>query len=81
MGVLHLRSLGQNLGSGNEWSAQMFEFRSCPRCLGDMILQRDVFGAYKRCFQCGCTVELEAPPPRKRPVRLRSEDDEDPHAA
>ena len=37
----------------------MFYFKSCPRCQGDMYLERDPYGAYRKCLQCGHIVELE----------------------
>ena len=31
----------------------MVFFRSCPRCSGDRILERDVYGWYMLCLACG----------------------------
>lgn len=28
-------------------------FKSCPRCKGDVILDRDQYGWYQQCLQCG----------------------------
>ncbi len=33
--------------------------RACPRCGGDMFLEEDMFGPYRSCLQCGCTVEAK----------------------
>ena len=27
----------------------------CPRCKGEVFLNRDIFGAYYECVRCGCT--------------------------
>jgi DNA-directed RNA polymerase subunit M/transcription elongation factor TFIIS len=39
----------------------MLEFKSCPRCQGDMITNRDIYGSYKECLQCGHMVDIEQP--------------------
>jgi hypothetical protein len=31
----------------------MFFFRACPKCHGDMYVERDNYGAYVQCLQCG----------------------------
>jgi len=36
----------------------MFWLRSCPRCQGDFYQDRDPFGYYLRCLQCGHEVQL-----------------------
>lgn len=33
--------------------------RACPRCGGDMFPYEDMFGPYRSCLQCGCTVEAK----------------------
>jgi hypothetical protein len=30
----------------------MMSFDSCPRCKGDMLLERDQYGWYEQCLQC-----------------------------
>ena len=40
----------------------MLELKSCPRCLGDMLSNRDMYGDYKQCIQCGFLKDLESPP-------------------
>ena len=32
---------------------QTLEFKACPRCQGDMISDRDIYGLYRQCLQCG----------------------------
>ena len=39
----------------------MLEIKSCPRCLGDMLTSRDMYGDYKQCLQCGFLRDVEAP--------------------
>lgn len=36
----------------------MFILRSCPRCLGDLYQERDSFGYFVRCLQCGHEIQL-----------------------
>ena len=31
----------------------MIYFKTCPKCRGDMHMQRDKYGSYRHCFQCG----------------------------
>ena len=31
----------------------MLELRACPRCEGDLHTNRDMYGSYKQCIQCG----------------------------
>ena len=36
--------------------------KSCPRCRGDMKSNRDMYGEFKMCLQCGHMVDLPKPP-------------------
>jgi ssDNA-binding Zn-finger/Zn-ribbon topoisomerase 1 len=36
----------------------MIFFKSCPKCQGDMLLEKDPFGDYKHCLQCGLYEDL-----------------------
>ena len=31
----------------------MLNLKSCPRCQGDMYAERDVYGRFAHCLQCG----------------------------
>ena len=31
---------------------EMFWFKACPKCHGDLYSDRDVYGSYVACFQC-----------------------------
>ena len=31
----------------------MFWLKSCPRCKGDLYENKDIYGRYVACFQCG----------------------------
>ena len=31
----------------------MLELRACPRCHGDLHTNRDIYGSYRQCLQCG----------------------------
>ncbi len=39
----------------------MVYFKECPRCQGDMHNNKDMYGEYKECLQCGYMVDLEKP--------------------
>ena len=46
----------------------MVQFKSCPRCRGDLNSREDMYGAYRECLQCGHVQDI----PRTRKSRLRS---------
>jgi len=37
------------------------KLKGCPRCKGDMVLERDHWGWYEQCIQCGYLRDLENP--------------------
>lgn len=37
----------------------MFRFKSCPRCKGAVLVDRDHHGWYEQCLQCGYQRDLE----------------------
>lgn len=39
----------------------MIFFKACPRCSGDMHVNRDIYGEYKECLNCGNMQDLENP--------------------
>jgi hypothetical protein len=39
-----------------------FFFKACPKCKGDMYLDSDAYGAYRKCLQCGRIFEIETSP-------------------
>lgn len=38
----------------------MLRFKVCPRCKGDVLLERDQYGWYELCLQCGYLVDLKS---------------------
>ncbi len=47
----------------------MILFKSCPRCLGDKVLERDEYGWYITCIACG---HVSYPVNKRRtPVQMR----------
>ena len=36
----------------------MLYFKACPRCKGDMRRDRDVYGEFMQCLQCGNMVDV-----------------------
>ena len=35
--------------------------KSCPRCGGDMNSNRDIYGEYRLCMQCGHMIDILKP--------------------
>ncbi len=48
---------GQGLGS-SEGGWMMIKLKACPKCHGDLLLERDQYGSYMNCLQCGYLMEL-----------------------
>jgi len=38
----------------------MWKVKSCPHCGGDMFIDRDIYGWYEKCLQCGYCYELRS---------------------
>jgi hypothetical protein len=36
----------------------MVFFKACLRCKGDMHMNRDIYGEYGKCLQCGFMVDI-----------------------
>jgi len=36
----------------------MINFKGCPKCQGDMVLEKDHYGWYHHCIQCGLHVDM-----------------------
>jgi hypothetical protein len=34
--------------------------KTCKKCLGDLFLNRDIYGPYLQCLQCGLLIEVKA---------------------
>ena len=37
----------------------MMRLRGCPKCEGDVLLERDHYGWYEQCLQCGYLRDLK----------------------
>jgi ribosomal protein S27AE len=37
-----------------------WKLRSCPRCGGDLFLDRDIYSWYEQCVQCGYVRDLKS---------------------
>jgi hypothetical protein len=48
----------------------MWKLKTCPRCQGDLFLDKDVDGWYEQCLQCGYRRQMRpiAEPDRKQPA-------------
>ena len=53
--------------------------KSCPRCKGNLILERDQYGWYEQCMQCGHISDLknmvETPQPMVKVKKKKPEAD------
>jgi hypothetical protein len=41
----------------------MFYLKACEKCKGDLYLDRDSYGAFLKCLQCGRLIEVDAREP------------------
>ena len=37
----------------------MWKLKCCPKCKGDVFLEKDQFGWYEQCLQCGYLKDLD----------------------
>ena len=44
----------------------MIKLKACPKCHGDLYLERDQYGRYLSCLQCGYMMELLEKLPENR---------------
>ena len=51
----------------------MIKLKACPKCHGDLYLERDQYGRYMSCLQCGYPMELLGDLPGKQPETNHSE--------
>ena len=50
---------------GKGGNRKMMRLKSCPKCKGDVMIDRDHYGWYEQCIQCGHISDLPdafAPP-------------------
>ncbi len=38
----------------------MYYFKACDKCKGDLYLDRDSYGSFLKCLQCGRLIDVEA---------------------
>lgn len=51
----------------------MIYFKACPKCHGDLTINRDGYGAFVSCLQCGFMRDIDVKPVLARaPVVSRS---------
>lgn len=39
----------------------MLKLKGCPKCKGDMVDDKDAYGRYEQCMQCGYLSEIQLP--------------------
>ena len=49
----------------------MLMLKACPRCRGDLYIDRDFYGQYKQCIQCGHMEDIAPAPRARRQVTVR----------
>ena len=37
----------------------MFYFKACTKCRGDLILEKDTYGEFLKCMQCGTLIDVD----------------------
>ena len=42
----------------NKNDLEVVSLKSCPRCVGDLHTNRDMYGHYKECLQCGYMLDI-----------------------
>ena len=42
----------------------MLLLKACPRCRGDLVVDRDPHGRFTKCLQCGFAKDIETPTAR-----------------
>ncbi len=62
-----LTESGHNRPVKKDKEGKVFDFKGCPRCKGDVYVEKDSFGTYRKCLQCGRMQELEL----RRPAATR----------
>jgi hypothetical protein len=40
---------------------RVLNLKECPSCHGDVHTNRDMYGTYKECLQCGYMLDMERP--------------------
>jgi len=53
--------------------AVMWRLKGCPKCRGDLYVERDLSGWYEECLQCGYFRELAGVGPLNGPRSPRGE--------
>lgn len=51
----------------------MLLLKSCPKCKGDVVEERDRYGSYTQCLQCGYLRDLQPVAKPQRMERKREE--------
>ena len=41
----------------------MFHLKGCPKCRGDLFFEKDFYGSYFKCLQCGLMIDLDVQVP------------------
>ena len=37
----------------------MFHLKGCPKCRGDLFFEKDFYGSYFKCLQCGLMIDVD----------------------
>ncbi|MFC1910973.1 hypothetical protein ACFLXC_06875 [Chloroflexota bacterium] len=55
----------------NEGGRRMIRTKSCPKCKGVVLIDRDQYGWFEQCIQCGLMKDLKLVAPAPDPATLR----------
>jgi len=57
----------------HEGGRRMIRMKSCPKCNGDVLIDRDQYGWYEQCIQCGLMRDLKpvTPLPDQALLKIR----------
>ncbi len=58
MSKIVLMKRGADLSKGGD-NMTMWKLRSCPKCGGDMFIDKDIYGWYEKCLQCSYQRDLK----------------------
>ena len=48
----------------------MFHLKGCPKCRGDLFFEKDFYGSYFKCLQCGLMMDLDVQAPGQNKVAV-----------
>jgi hypothetical protein len=50
----------------SDLSGRIVRLTICPRCGGNLVIDKDLDGYYKRCIQCSCNIPFDVPDDKEK---------------